>query len=103
MFNCVWSLTIVFGKQKEALDIIKAWGAEKFKSSHFKVSTNRLCVGHVGESPSHILDEYVFESLADFEKAINDMRLPQFKSFSEALAPFVVPGSQKWTIYKIVQ
>ena len=103
MFNCVWSLTIVFGKQKEALDIIKAWGAEKFKSSNFKVSTNRLCVGHVGESPSHILDEYVFESLADFEKAINDMRLPQFKSFSEALAPFVVPGSQKWTIYKIVQ
>jgi hypothetical protein len=102
MFNCVWSLTIVFGKQKEALDIIKAWGAEKFKSSHFKVSTNRLCVGHVGESPSHILDEYVFASLADFEKAINDMRLPQFKSFSEALAPFVVPGSQKWTIYKIV-
>jgi hypothetical protein len=103
MFNCVWSLTIVFGKQKEALDIIKAWGAEKFKSSHFKVSTNRLSVGHIGESPSHILDEYVFESLADFEKAINDMRLPQFKSFSEALAPFVVPGSQKWTIYKLVQ
>lgn len=102
MFSCVWSLTIVFGKQKEALDIIKAWGAEKFRSSHFKVSTNRLCVGHVGESPSHILDEYVFESLADFEHALNDMRLPQFKAFSEALAPFVVPGSQKWTIFRIV-
>ncbi|MGC3943871.1 MAG: hypothetical protein QM762_04915 [Chryseolinea sp.] len=102
MYNCVWSLTILFGRQKEALDIIKAWGAEKFRSSHFKVSTNRLCVGHVGDSPSQILDEYLFESLADFEKALDDMRLPQFKQFSEAIAPYVVPGSQKWTIYRMI-
>lgn len=25
MYNCVWTIDIVFGKQKEALEIIKAW------------------------------------------------------------------------------
>jgi hypothetical protein len=102
MYNCVWTIDIVFGKQKEALDIIKAWGAEKFKSSHFKVSVNRLSVGHIGESPAHIVDEYLFETLADFETALNDMRQPQFKQFSDAIAPYIVPASQKWTIYRMI-
>ena len=102
MYNCVWTIDIVFGKQKEALDIITAWGAEKFRSSHFKTSINRLSVGHLGESLSHIVDEYLFESLADFEKALNDMSQPQFKQFSEAIAPYIVPASQKWTVYRMV-
>jgi hypothetical protein len=102
MYNCVWTIDIVFGKQKEALDIIKAWGAEKFNSSHFKVSVNRLSVGHIGESPAHIVDEYLFETLADFETALNDMRQPQFKQFSDAIAPYIVPASQKWTVYRMI-
>lgn len=102
MYNCVWTLDIAFGKQKEALDIIKAWGAEKFRSSYFKNSVNRLSVGHIGKSPSHIVDEYLFESLADFEKALADMGQPQFKQFSEALASFIVPASQKWTVYRMI-
>ncbi len=49
-----------------------------------------------------ITDEYIFESLDDFEKVLSDMSQPQFKKYSHALAPFIVPGSQKWTIYKII-
>ena len=102
MYNCVWTIDIVFGKQKEALDIIKAWGAEKFRSSHFKTSVNRLSVGHIGESPSHIVDEYLFETLADFEKALNEMGQPQFKQFSEAIKEYIIPASQKWTVYRMI-
>ena len=102
MYNCVWTIDIVFGKQKEALDIIKAWGAEKFRSSHFKTSVNRLSVGHLGESPSHIVDEYLFETLADFKKALNDMGQTQFKPFSDDIAPYIVPASQKWTVYRMI-
>ena len=36
MYICQWSLEIVFGKQKQALDIMKEWGAEKFRSSRFQ-------------------------------------------------------------------
>ena len=102
MYSCQWSLQIVYGKQRLALDAMKAWGEEKFRSSNFKKSKNRVMTGLIGESPSLVVDEYLFESLADFEQALADMGQPQFRQHSEALAPFVVPGSQKWTVYRVV-
>lgn len=102
-FVCQWSLELVYGKQKVALDIMKAWGEEKFRSSNFRVSQNRVMNGYIGSSPSFIIDEYVFETLDDFEKALADMSQPQFRQFSEALAPYIVPGSQKWNIFKIIE
>ncbi len=102
-FVCQWSLEIFYGKQKPALDIMKAWGEEKFRSSNFRVSQNRVMNGYIGSSPSFIIDEYVFESLDDFEKALADMSQPQFRQFSEALAPYIVPGSQKWNIFQIIE
>ena len=103
MFKCIWSLQIVYGKQKEAVEILKGWGAEKMKTSHFKIAKNcMLLAGFAGASSSYIMDEYMFDSMADFEKALGDMGQPQFKKFSDALMPYVVPGSQMWTIYRVI-
>lgn len=103
MFLCQWSLDAQFGKQGEALKIIKEWGGEKMISSGFSKSTfNRVYTGFIGISAAHIIDEYVFESLEDFEKAIADMAQPQFKKFAEQMSSVIIPGSQKWEIFKIV-
>jgi len=102
MFVCQWSFDIPFGKQREAIEAVKAWGLEKMRSSTFRKSTNRLLVGHVGASASHVVDEYFFESIEDFEQALADMGQPQFQKHAEALAPYVVPGTQRWTIYRVV-
>jgi hypothetical protein len=103
MFVCQWHLDTPFGTQGKALAIMKAWGAEKFASSEFRRARSaRLLVGHIGSSPSHIVDEYLFETLADFEAALRDMGQPQFVAHAEALAPFIVPGSQRWEILRVV-
>lgn len=102
MFICQWSLEIVFGKQKQALDIIRDWGAEKFRSSHFKKSKNRVYVGHIGASPSLIFDEYEFETLEDFVTALGEMGQPQFKQYSDAIAALIIPGSQQWKVFRVV-
>lgn len=102
MYVCQWHLDTPFGKQGDALRVMRAWGAEKLASSEFRRSSaQRVLVGHVGDSPSHIVDEYLFESLADFEQALSGMTQPQFRPHADALAPFIVPASQQWKIYRV--
>jgi hypothetical protein len=103
MLVCQWHLDIVYGKQAEAVRVMRAWGAEKFASSEFRRARGaRLLAGSVGASPSHLVDEYLFESLADFESALGSMAAPQFKAHSDALAPFIVAGSQHWVVYRVL-
>jgi hypothetical protein len=101
MYICQWTIEIVFGKQKQALDIIREWGAEKFRSSQFKKSKNRVTVGHIGASPSLIIDEYEFEDLQDFVTALGEMGQPQFRQYSDAIAPLIVPASQQWKVFRV--
>lgn len=104
MLICQWHLDIVYGKQGEAVRVMRAWGAEKFASSEFRRARGaRLLAGLVGPSASHLVDEYSFDSLADFEAALAGMSAPQFRNHSEALAPFIVPGSQHWVIYRVLE
>jgi hypothetical protein len=104
MYVCQWHLDVPFGKQGQALAVMKEWGQEKVASSEFRrARSTRTLVGHIGSSPSHIIDEYVFETLADFEAALAGMPQPQFKKHSEALAPFIIPGSQRWEVLRVVE
>lgn len=103
MIVCQWHLDIPYGAQGEVVRIMKEWGADKLASSGFsRARSARILVGHVGASPSHVVDEYEFESLADFEAALADMTAARFRKHSEALAPFVVPGSQQWRVFRVV-
>ncbi len=104
MLICQWHLDIVYGKQAEAVRVMRAWGAEKLASSEFRRARGgRLMAGLVGSSASHLIDEYWFENLADFEAALAGMAAPQFRAHSDALAPFIVPGSQRWVIHRVLE
>jgi hypothetical protein len=104
MFVCQWHLDTPYGKQAEAVAVMRAWGAEKFASSEFRRARGaRLLCGMLGPSASHIVDEYEFETLADFEAALAGMSAPQFKRHSDALAPFIVPASQHWVVYRVLE
>ncbi len=103
MFVCQWHFDIPFGKQSDVVKIMNAWLQDSEKLSEFKRSKlNRLLVGHIGESASHVIAEHHFETLADYEAALAGMGAPQFKKHAENLAPYVVAGSQQWKIYKQV-
>jgi hypothetical protein len=103
MFVCQWHLDVLYGKQGAAVAVMRAWGEDKFAHSEFRRARGaRLLTGFVGDSASHIIDEYLFDSLADFETALAGMSVPLFQRHSEALAPHIVPGSQRWVVYRVV-
>jgi hypothetical protein len=104
MIVCQWHLDVLYGKQGDALRVMRAWGQDKLAQSEFRRARSvRVLVGHVGASASHIVDEYLFDTLADFEAALAGMGGETFRRHSDALAPFVVPGSQHWQVYRVVE
>ncbi len=104
MFICQWHINVLFGKQKEALRIMKEWAGESMSSSAFgKARSHRIIVGHIGVSASEIIHEVEFASLAEWESALSEMSQTKFQKFAESLAPLVVPGSQRWTVMKVVE
>lgn len=103
MYVCQWHLEIPFGTQGEAVRIINAWGRDKLAHSEFRRARDlRLMAGHIGASPSHLVDEYVFDSLADFEAALAGMGSGPFKEHARALAPLIIPGTQEWKVYRVL-
>lgn len=104
MIVCQWHLDIVYGKQSEAIAVMKEWGRDKFAHSQFSRARGaRLLAGYVGPSASHVVDEYLFDSMADFEAALQGMGDERFRKHSEKLAPYIVPGSQHWVILRVVE
>jgi hypothetical protein len=104
MLLCEWHIDVPFGRQAEVVAILKAWNLAKFEHTEFRrVKAHRLLVGHVGLSPSHVVDSYVFETLADFEAALQSLSHPALKPHSEAIASLIAPGSQAWRVLRIVE
>jgi len=102
MFVCQWHIDVPFGKQKEVLDLMSKWNAEMYKDQKtFPGANHRTLVGHIGESASHIIDEVVVGSMADWEAGMNVINTGKFKGFAEDMAKYIVPGSQHWVVYRL--
>lgn len=104
MFACQWHFDIPFGTQKEALEIIKRYG-EAIESSQTapKPQGERISVGHIGPSPSHVVIETLVGSLSEWEKMMQDVGTGKYQEFATQLQKYIVPGSQRWEVYRIVK
>jgi hypothetical protein len=102
MFACQWHLDIPFGKQKEVLDIMKRWDDEMIKAGDApKFISTRRSAGLIGASPSHIVNEYVVNSLSDWEGMMKIVATGRYQKYSDEMARYIVPGSQHWQILRI--
>ena len=103
MYICQWHIDVPYGKQGDAVEIMRAWSKDMFVSSGFRrARSNRIMVGHVGKSASHVVVEFEMESLAEWEDGLSEMAGPVFRAHSDRLAPLIVAGSQRWEIYRVM-
>lgn len=104
MFACQWHIDIPFGKQKEVVEIMKRWEDEMSKAPDAPKSAGwRIMVGHIGPSPSHIVNEYLVESLADWETVMKQVATGRYQKYSDEIGRYIVPGSQHWMVYRIAK
>jgi hypothetical protein len=59
-------------------------------------------VGHIGPSPARVAVEWDVATLADWEKGVDVVGKDRYQAWSKKLAPLVVPGSQRWEVWRTV-
>lgn len=102
MFACQWHIDIPFGKQKEVVDIMQRWNDELEKTPGApKYLGKRILVGHIGSSPSHVISEYLVDSLADWEAMQKLVGTGKYQQHSDAVAKYIAPGSQRWEVLRV--
>lgn len=104
MFACQWHFDIPFGAQKEALEILQQYGDAIARSSAIpQPQSQRISVGHIGPSPSHVVVETVAGSLGEWEAMMKDVGTGKYQEYATKLAKYIVPGTQRWEVYRIVK
>jgi hypothetical protein len=95
-----FSFDVPFGKKADILALMTKW---RSFAQELGFPKGRVLVGSIGAPESRILEEYRFESLAALEAVWTKLNHPRMAEFQQAMAPLVVPGSNRWEIYRIVE
>jgi thiamine phosphate synthase YjbQ (UPF0047 family) len=103
MYICRWSFNAPFGKRGKALNVAKQWDKQVSKALKISKTKSRIYVGHIGASESLIVSETEFKTLKDFEEMQKKMAHPKHEVWARKIAPYIIPGSQKWEVFKTVE
>ena len=103
MLVCRWEFQVPFGKQGEAISIAKEWSAAMAEDDEVPgISAFRVVVGHIGPSPARVAVEWDVATLTDWERGMEAVGKDRYQAWSKKLAPLVVPGSQRWEVWRKV-
>ncbi|MDH5675017.1 MAG: hypothetical protein OEZ06_23005 [Myxococcales bacterium] len=94
-----FSFDVPFGKKSEALAILEEGAGIEAEVGFPKP---RRMVGSIGTPESRIEEHFEFESLAALEATWAKLNNPKMAEFMKRLAPYVVPGSHRWEVLRIV-
>ena len=102
-FICRWSFNAPFGKRGKELELARQWDKQVAKTIKIPKGKTRVYVGHLGASESLVVIEQEFDSLKAFEDGQTKLNHSKQEAWAKKIAPYIVPGSQKWEVFRTVE
>lgn len=93
-----FSFDVPFGRKAELQKLTKKWEPLQRDLGFPKTET---LVGSIGAPESRVEFNHRFENLASLEAVWAKLNDPRMGEFQREMAPFVVPGSHRWEIFRV--
>jgi hypothetical protein len=93
-----FSFDVPFGKKADLFKQVKKW--EGF-AEELGFPRPEILVGSIGAPESRVEYDHRFESLAALEAVWTKLSSPRMDEYQRDMAPFVVPGSHRWEIFRV--
>lgn len=99
-----WSIEARFGHKPTAIDHMRRWLAEIGSQVGWTEENTRILVGSVGARESTIQSEVRLQDLAALGDAFDKLaQIDAHKDWSAELEPYVVSGTPKWEVFRVLE
>jgi hypothetical protein len=98
-----WSIVAKFGYKQDLLNLMEKWINEIGPQVGYTKDKMRLLTGSVGAQESVIQTEHLVKDLAELNASWDKLgSIPAHKQWSKDIEPYVVSGTNKWEIYRVI-
>jgi hypothetical protein len=98
-----WSIDAKFGHKQNVIDLMHRWMSEIAPQIGFTPEKARLLTGSVGALEATLQTEHLIENLAELDQAWEKLaRIEAHKQWGKELEPYVVSGTSRWEIYRLL-
>ena len=97
-----WQIDAKFGHKEQVIDSLKYWNREI--GSQLGWEDVRMSTGSVGARECTCVVETELKDLAELNRAWEKLgKIEAHKQWSKELEPYVVNGSHKWEIFRVIE
>jgi hypothetical protein len=98
-----WSINARFGYKQNVIDAMQRWLREIAPQVGISVDRTRLLTGSVGTLEATVQSEHLIEDLAELQQVWDKLaQLEVHKQWGKELEPYVVSGTSRWEILRVL-
>ncbi len=98
-----WSIDAKFGYKQNVIEAMQRWMRDIGPEAGFSVERTRLLTGSIGALEATVQSDIVITDLAELNQAWDKLaNIAAHKQWSKDLEPYVVSGTSRWDIYRLL-
>lgn len=104
MFNARWQIDARFGHKQRVLDMMRQWERDIGAQAGLDEMQFQLMTGSIGAREATIENHHQVESLAQLEEFFARIgKIDAHAQWGKEIEPYVVSGSSRWQIFRIIE
>jgi len=103
MFIARWKIDARFGQKQKVVEMLRRWAEEIAPEAGWPAAKGQLLSGSIGALEATVEHNWAVENLAELERVWAKLgALDAHAKWGKELEPYVVSGSSRWEIYRVL-
>lgn len=98
-----WQIDARFGHKQTVIEMVRKWSRDVAPQIGWSAEKSRMLTGSIGAREATVVHEWSISDLGELERAWGALgKLPAHAEWGKALEAYVVSGSSRWEIYRVI-